>query len=315
MERLKAGNMKRQIRTMLFAVLSLGVIVSLVGCSAAPPKSYTFSQKWMRYNVEREIAPRFDAKKPQIERGGDFWLTDKVGHYLFSLPGKILLWNTRVGNHKFSEEKQQLVHDYLAGNDLDRVKVRVNQYAPIGEFKRLWHNSDVNPFYRVTFGFASWVGYTVLPGRLFAGFPLLGDGYNPYTNTVYIYSDLDSLAIKSAARSRDLAERKWKGTYATLGIIPGVDLYQGHLATRDTIKYFYTVRDKESETGSYKILYPAWAGQLAPGAIAVGPVPAIVHGAIAIPGAIVGHITGRGKARNRNANDDPPWGAEVVAID
>ena len=304
---------RNQAKLFLLGVFSLAAILSVAGC-ASPPGNYEFSNRYMRlqHRVEREPAPRFDASLSQIERGRKFWLTDKLGHYVISLPGKVLLWNTRVGNHDISAENEKVLNAYLSANDLDRVKVRINQYAPWGELKRLCRNSDVNPLYRGTFGFVSWLGYTLLPGRLLAGIPFLGDGYNPYTNTINIYSGHPEMMVQLAARAKDLAERRYKGTYATLGIIPGVDLYQEHLATRDTLRYFYCYRNKEREVASYKILFPAYGMHLGPSALAVGPVPALIYTAVAVPASVVGNVVGRVQVSWRMEHDDPSWGSEFV---
>jgi len=73
--------------------------------------------------------------------------------------------------------------EYLEDNDLDSVLVRVNQYDPLGEWQRLVANKRLGAGWRYTVGTFELVKYTVLPGRL-----LGGDWYNPYTNTVNIYS-------------------------------------------------------------------------------------------------------------------------------
>jgi len=305
--------MGKEVKTILTGMLALAAILSAAGCSS-PPGPYKFSKQYRRVyfqRVERKEAPRFDLSLRQTEQGRDLWLLDKTGHCLISLPGKLLLWNTRVGCHDVSDENVSILQEYLWANDLDRVKIRVNQYAPWGELKRLWRNSDVNPFYRATFGTVSWIVYTVLPGRVFAGIPFLGDNYNPYTNAIYVYSDHPGMMVQLAARSKDLAEHRFKGTYATLGIIPGIDLYQEHVATRDTVRYFYAVRAKDQERASYKVLFPAYAMHLGPAAVAVGPIPALVYGGVAASGSVVGNVAGRMQADQRKDNQDPAWGSEL----
>lgn len=297
--------------SLLLCLLSSAILVSVTGCQSVPGP-YEFSSRYRRY--EREPPPRFDATRPQIELGRPMKLVDNIGHYFFSAPGKLILWDTRVGNHKISEENVELLRRYLCANDLDLVKVRVNQYAPWAEFKRLWRNSEVSPFYRATFGLGSWGVYTLFPGRLFAGFPYPHDHYNPFTNTVNLYSDHPALMVQQASRAKDWAARRYKGTYAVLGLIPGVDLYQEQLATGDTIRYFYAFRRKEKEVSSYRVLYPAFGTHFGQLAVAVGPIPAAIQAGVALPGAVAGHIIGRAQARKRLNTEDPVIGSEWAVL-
>ncbi len=303
--------------TARFAKLALALtccamFLLLAGCSGTPPKTYVFSKTYKRYMIERQEFPGFDRDAPPIEQGEPVAIVDGLGHYLFSIPGKLLLLNARVGNHRFSNENRLLIHQYLLDNDLNRVKVRINQYAPGNEFMRLWQNSDVGLGYRATFGVGHWLVYTVLPGRLFAGIPGLGDGYNPYTNSVYIYSDHPALAIKEVARAKDYVQRRYKGTYAVLGIIPLVDTYQTHVATCDTVRYFYWLREKDLETGAYKVLWPAYGMDTGRALVTIGPIPALVYAGIAGGGSIIGNIAGRMQAPERREHEDPPPWQDLV---
>lgn len=311
MERPEADVTTKGRKTLLLGVLSFTLLLLLAGC-ASTPGSYDFTKSYERFDCERRPGPDFGGSPLQAERGRPVWLVDKLGHYFFSLPGKLILWNTRIGNHKISPENMKGLLTYLEGNDLDRVKVRINQYAPLAEFGRLWKNSDVNPFYRATFGFGTWLTYTLLPGRLLAGIPGLGDSYNPYTNTINLYSDHPAVVVQRASRAKDLVQRHFKGTYAALGIIPGVDLYQEHLATRDAIRYFYWRRDKEKEKSGYFVLFPEYGTHLGQGAVAVGPLPAIIYAAVAMPSVVIGHAVGRIQSSKRMKHEDPPLWQELA---
>ena len=48
-------------------------------------------------------------------------------------------------------------------NNLTEVKVRLNQYAPIAEFKRLVKNKSVGAGWRYTIGIIVNLFYTILP--------------------------------------------------------------------------------------------------------------------------------------------------------
>src|SRR6478609_1055460 len=123
----------------------------------------------------------------QIERGQRRPVLDGVG-WVLGIPSKIVLWDRRVDNHSVSSETEVAIAEYLAVNDLTSVKLRLNQYAPRDEWRRLVANKAVGPGWRYTFGAIEWVGDAIFPGRVFGG-----DNYNPYTNTMNIYSDVPAI--------------------------------------------------------------------------------------------------------------------------
>ncbi len=57
--------------------------------------------------------------------------------WLWGIPGKITLWDRRVENHSVSLATQQTMETYLSENGLDEIKVRINQYRPIDDWRRL----------------------------------------------------------------------------------------------------------------------------------------------------------------------------------
>jgi len=85
-------------------------------------------------------------------------------------------------------------------NRLNSVLVRSNQYAPLDEFKRMVANDRIRPVWKSTFGTFNLLKYTLLPGRLVGG-----DWYNPYSNSLHIYSDNPTIAISrpSPRNNRD----------------------------------------------------------------------------------------------------------------
>jgi len=227
------------------------------------------------------------ADEPQISRGDSNVLADSLGHYLFSLPEKLVLWNWKMGNHDISPETEQAVREYLARNDLKEVKVRLNEYAPLSEFSRLTHNRGVGAGWRYTLGLFSWLFYTILPGRIFGG-----DAYNPYTNSIYLYSDLPAVGLHEGGHAKDIAGRKWKGSRAALRILPIVPLFDEARATNDALGYSLEKDPRLLDSG-YKLLYPAYGTYV--GSEGLGGVPVVGPLAGAI-GAIPGHIIGRIKA-------------------
>jgi hypothetical protein len=252
--------------------------------------------------VEKPDTLRLKEGEPQIARGEPVPVVDGLGHYVFSLPSKLLLWNWRVDNHRISPETEETIAAYLKANALRQVKVRLNQYAPRDEWRRLVRNSAMPGFWRYTFGVLTCAEYTALPGRLFGG-----DCYNPYTNSVNIYSDHRAIALHECAHAKDFAgrSRRMKGWYSFMRLLPIVPLYQEGIATGDAIGYVRDVGDAEDagdvgdarlEKSSYKILYPAYCTYIAGEGLRWVNVQWWVSYAVTYAAVIPGHIVGRIKA-------------------
>lgn len=253
------------------------------GCASVP---YTYVK-----NIERENTLKLRHFEEQIERGRPNRFLDGLGHYFFSIPSKIILWNWKIDNHNISEESEEALRQYIAENGLYNVKIRINQYAPGGEWSRLFRNRSVSPFWRYTLGIISNVGYMILPGRV-----LGGDNYNPFTNTINIYSDHKAVIIHEAGHAKDFAKRKYKGTYSFLRILPLTPLYQEAIATGDAIGYYKDKKSFRDEKDAYKVLYPAYGTYIAGEGIRWTTLPFWIELAIQACAVIPCHIVGRIKA-------------------
>ncbi|OHB28587.1 MAG: hypothetical protein A2X84_03635 [Desulfuromonadaceae bacterium GWC2_58_13] len=284
---------------------ALWVFVVLAGCAAVP---YPYGR-----DIEGPKALALRDRESQIERGRPIAFVDGLGHYFFSLPTKLILWNWSVENHRITPETEQALCDYLAANDLRQVKVRLNEYAPGGEWSRLVRNREIGGGWRYTLGVLSTVFYTIFPGRVFGG-----DHYNPYTNTISIYSDHPSIALHEGAHAKDFAQRELKGLYAASRMIPLFPLYQEAWATGDAIGFHRDQQAAEAEKNDYRVLYPAYGTYIAGESLGIAswfgpisyPVELAVQAAVAIPG----HVVGRIKASQVDEAPEPTDSA-VVAED
>jgi hypothetical protein len=227
------------------------------------------------------------AGESQIERGRPVAFLDGVGHYVVSLPSKLILWNWEVDRHRISPETEAALVRYLEANGLQNVKVRLNQYSPGAEFRRLFHNRAINGFWRYTIGILSVSYYTILPGRFFGG-----DNYNPYTNTLNIYSDDPAILLHEGGHAKDFAGREWKGVYGALRLLPGFDLYQEGRATSDAIGYLIDGEQRDEQRSAYRVLYPAFGTYVAGEYTRWVPLGYLENLAFALAGAIPGHIAG-----------------------
>jgi hypothetical protein len=266
------------------SALSLAFVCA--GC-ADPSEPYRLAES---YHLER-LTPMDDG--PQVERGRPNAILDGLNHYFFSLPTKLILWEWHVDDHELPPESEELLTAYLDANRLSTVKVRHNQYAPGAEWQRLTSNRDVGAGYRYTLGVLGWLHYTLLPGRLFAGFPILGAGeyFNPFTNTIHVYSSDPGILLHEAAHAKDYVPHQWRGTGFVLGrAVPLVDLLQEGTATADAIHFLQCQGEFGDELDAYRTLWPAYGTY----------VGSYLARAAIIPAAIVGHVAGRVKASARS---------------
>jgi hypothetical protein len=218
---------------------------------------------------------------------------DFIGNVV-ALPAKLILWNWKVDNHAISAETESYLVRYLDSSltVTEGTHFSLNEYAPGRALKRLVTNRKVAWPYRLLIGLPGTLMFDVLlPGRVLAGL-LGGDSYNPYTDSVALYSDLPGIALHEAGHANDVNSRRFKGTYAAARIIPFVALYQEYEATDEAIRHLIESGDQPQELAAYNVLYPAY-GTYA-GSYVFGPFGAL-------PGALIGHIWGRAKAHSRKA--------------
>ncbi len=222
----------------------------------------------------------------QIDRGHPIPPIDFLGN-VFSLLNKLLLWNWKVENHAVSADTEAVLAKYLDKRsvELNDLRVQINEWAPHKDLARLWRYKRVAWPYRLLLGLpVTLISEVLIPGRIFGG-----DHYNPFTNTVHLYSDLAPIALHEAGHAYDFSQRRYRGTYALLRILPGADLYQEFKATDEAIDYSITIEDRKTELQGYKILYPAYGTY-------IGQYFFFPFGLVAV---IIGHIHGRNIAEER----------------
>ncbi|HQX53217.1 MAG TPA: hypothetical protein PLY87_18305 [Planctomycetaceae bacterium] len=272
--------------------LAMAAIVLLLPGCAATSYSYGFADDYL---TSQELQAR---TQTQIERGKPNAVIDSMG-WVWGIPGKITLFDRRVENHRIDQRTENEIAAYLNDNELSTVKVRLNQYHPTDDWGRLVANKSVGAGWRYTIGTLSVLGETVFPGRVFGS-----DHFNPFTNTIHIYSNIPAIALHEAGHSKDFAQRKWKGTYAATYALPFVPLYQEAIATNDALGYVKENRDLAAQREACEILYPAYGtyvGSAISGQVAYGY----------LFGVIGGHAAGRWKSWRLQNTDDVNNGSFV----
>lgn len=269
---------------------SLALAVGVVFLAAA---SDTCAVDWLRpreiqvgrVNVAPELVEATQGS--QIERGKRRPVIDGLG-WVIGIPSKIILWDRRVDNHNVSAETEEAIRQYLDDNDLDHVKVAINLYDPLDDWRRLQANKTMGWGYRYTLGALSVAGEAILPGRLIGG-----DHYNPYTGTIYLYGDVPAIALQKGGHAKDSARRNYPGTYALLAALPVTRLWPEAIATGDAIAYAEQQKDTDLERESYRILFPAY-GTYVGGAVGRFVPPVVLP--IYVAPVVAGHAVGRVEA-------------------
>ena len=240
--------------------------------------------------------PRFDQSngtyaaaslngEPQIEHGRPHKFIDGVG-WVFGIPEKIALWDRRASNHDVSPETEQKLTEYMAANGMESTKVRINQYDPGGEWRRLVDNKSVGAGWRYTFGALRTLGYTILPGRVFSGF-VGGDSYNPYTDSIYVYSDIPAVAVEQGAQAKNVHWREHPGTYASIYSLPVLSLFPGKAAKSEVYEYVALNGTYDEQLAVRDSLYPKYGMEIGGQTAYLVPGSSMVF---SLAGAGVGHV-------------------------
>ncbi|MFN5104109.1 MAG: hypothetical protein ACK5GJ_15055 [Planctomycetota bacterium] len=259
----------------------------LSGCRILAPQAINNSKQ----NIALEL---LQANSLPIERGKPRAIIDGVG-WVVGIPSKLLLWDSRIDNHKIGLETEACVAEYLSQNQMGHVKVRLNQYRPWDDMKRLTKNKSMAWPWRYSIGTLSVLGETIVPGRIFGG-----DHFNPYSQTIHLYSDVPAIALHEAAHAKDFSRRRYPGTYAALYGLPVVPLYHESLATKDALAYAQETDDPALQQEAYRILYPAY-GTYVGGAI--GSVLPMASFPAYYGSVILGHAAGRWQAAQVTPKD------------
>ncbi|MGB7324214.1 MAG: hypothetical protein WBD31_05045 [Rubripirellula sp.] len=263
------------LRVMMARSLWAVLLVGICGCHTLAPHRIEPSTQY--------IAPQLatDPSNP-IEFGREVKWLDTAG-WIWGIPGKVLFWDRRIDRHKFSESTVEATAEYLATNNLPHIKVRMNQYAPLEDFQRLRKNKTVAWPYRYTLGLLAVGGEAILPGRLIGG-----DHFNPFTQTVHLYSDVPSIALHELGHAKDFARREFQGTYGVMYL--GFPLYHETIASQEVMGYLYDRGDREGIIEANRILYPAYGTYLGNSIGRFVPAASlpIYYGSV-----LAGHVNGR----------------------
>ena len=259
-----------------FAVLALAAALS-AGCAAhRVPKFDQTDANGVSTPIDDD---------PQVVRGRPHKLVDGVG-WVFGIPEKIALWDRRASNHHVTPETEQKLAEYLKAHGMESTKVRINQYDPGGEWRRLVDNKSVGAGWRYTFGAFRTLGYTILPGRVFSGL-VGGDSYNAYTDSIYVYSDIPAIAVEQGAHAKNVRWRQRPGTYASVYSLPVLALLPERAAKEEVYEYTALNGSYEEQVAARDALYPQFGSEIGGQTTYLIPGSSLVF---SLAGAGVGHV-------------------------
>jgi hypothetical protein len=230
-------------------------------------------------------------RHPDITRGRQMPFVDTFGNVL-AIPNKLLLLTVDFESHAVSPEIEAQIERFVDEHELYDVRVRINEYDPLGELWRLLANGRVNVFLRLLFGPLLWLGYVLNIGRLFGG-----DHYNAFSNTVNLYSNHPAIALHEMGHALDFSRRRFPGLYALLRFVPGVALYQEYLASLHAIEHFRAHGMHDEEIRAYRVLFPAYSTYVFGTLVDLFP-SAVTRWAM-FPCIAVGHLLGNYTAGER----------------
>ena len=243
--------------------------------------------KGERHNAldkDKERSRKLNHARQCIARGKAIEVIDLLGNIL-SIPSKILLFSRKVDSHMISSGTEAYILEFLMYHNLYDVKVRLNQYAPYDEIRRISQKNKMNILIRLYVWAFSMIAYVLNPGRLFGG-----DYYNPATNSVNVFSNHVGIALHELGHALDFSKRKYPGLYQLIRFIPFVALYHEYKASQYAIQFLKRKKHHEEEISAYRVLYPAYSTYVFGAIFEILPTPLMIF--YYLPFIIAGHITG-----------------------
>ncbi|MEK6857260.1 MAG: hypothetical protein AABX39_01595, partial [Nanoarchaeota archaeon] len=171
----------------------------------------------------------------------DDWLPSRVCGHVMSVLRKLYFWDHNV-SLGLDDKKSRAVLAMLENNEkLKDLTVRINHNEAIYDGYRLFADEKVvernNVVARATLGVLS-----CLCNELWAELSR-GDYYNPLTQTVVTYSNVECIPAHELGHHQDYQRFSSDWEYSLLGILPPVKLYKEWMASSNA-KEMLETQDK-----------------------------------------------------------------------
>ncbi len=221
-----------------------------VGCSVLKPRPVS-EQVYNFNDLDRMVDVEYGSEEGLIAQAAR--IKNTLGDRLPHIPGL-----PRSTDPVVQQRAVATSVDYLAKNGLHDAKVRVNQYAPVSELKRLKNANTVAAPLRYTLGVASVTKYALLPGPL-----LKRDSYNPYTHTLNLNSGVAAAGVEQAAHAKDLRNRRVPNLYLLAKRAPGGELPGIAYTHKEVVNYFAMYGSPQDCHQAQAVMLPRLASQVA----------------------------------------------------
>jgi len=154
-----------------------------------------------------------------------------------------------------SESTLNLMADYIAKNDLQRVHLEFRTETSAGDWQRLKSNKMIHPIFRYSAGTVGLVE-TTLARTAFWG----KNRYSPFTDTLHVNSDDPVGILSELANAKVLRDQKHPGTYAFISKTPVLSAWNNSQKTSEMIAYARSKNDWDLEKSTYRKMYPGMFG-------------------------------------------------------
>lgn len=244
----------------------------------------------------------------RLEPGRPLPFLDDLARAL-GLANKALFLSARFEDHLLPAASREGAEAFLREHALSGLCVRFNQYAPLDDLRRLLSNGRVNLLLRLFFGLPQWSATALFPGRVFGG-----DHYNPWSDTVHLFSGHPGIVLHELGHALDFRRRAWPGLYALTRLVPGLALYQEYLASRYAIEFLRRHGRLDEELDALRVLYPAYSTYVFGALVELFPSAGVRS--FFLPVIALGHLLGNEHARRRAAEAGGPgladqWRSEL----
>ncbi|MCB9370390.1 hypothetical protein H6501_02230 [Candidatus Woesearchaeota archaeon] len=191
----------------------------------APKKNGETLEKLILDTSQIDFSEDFEIKtdRYRIVKDDDWLPSRLVGHTL-SLPTKLFFWDWEV-SWRVDEKRAQAALSMLETNkDIKDLTVRLNHNEAFYDIYRLFADDKVadrnNFLARATLGVLTGL-FDEVKAEFFRG-----DYYNPMSQTVVVYSNVESIAAHEIGHHKDYQRFDSDWEYALTGFFPPVTLYK-----------------------------------------------------------------------------------------
>ncbi|MCA9478283.1 MAG: hypothetical protein KC535_04000 [Nanoarchaeota archaeon] len=186
-----------------------------------------------------------------LVKHSDWWISRQIGG-LFSLYSKTLLWDWDMGQGLDGERSKAALAILENREDIKDLTVRINHNEVWEDTGRLFTDKKVkernNLLARLTIGLASTFG-----GELFSE-TRRGDYYNPMTQTVVAYSNVESILAHEMGHHKDYQRFDNDWEYALMTLFPPTTLYKEAKASI----YANDMLSEKDKNQTWRYLLPAF---------------------------------------------------------